>query len=408
MSKGEGVFKKGKPNGKRGRNDEGGDEGYISTPKRHHGNDEPVDGLGNDPAVASLRKLLNREEVDVAVLVETKLSGEEMRRVVGRLGDFKGVSGDSIGRKAGVAIIWRSGAEVRLISSSAHHVDVEVRGLFSEDTWRLTGFYGWADNEEKDLSWQLLRDLRGLSTLPWLIIGDFNQILYDHEKKGGVPRAQGDMDKFRFTLDDCGLVDISYSGETFTWWNKRSEPNDIFERLDRGVASLDWLEKFPGLTLCHLERDRSDHRPLKLTRVTRGKMKRKKQYRFEDCWVSSDKCEGVIEEAWGGGVGEGNEEEVVAKIGACARALDEWSKKEFGDITRKLGEAKKRVAFLDSCRPSESVVTERREVSEQIDKLLGLEEIYWRQRSRVAFMKDGDRNTKFFHMKASTRKRQIE
>ncbi|KAK9674044.1 hypothetical protein RND81_12G207200 [Saponaria officinalis] len=278
-------------------------------------------GLGDDPTVVSLKKLLAKEHFDVAVLVETKLSKLEMEGVVGRLRDFEGVYGDSVGRKAGVAIIWRQGVDVTFISSSAHHVDVEITGLFSEVRWRLTGFYGWEDNEEKHLSWQLLRDLKGLSALPWLVIGDFNQILYKREKKGGAPRAQKDMDEFRHAMDDCGLMDIGFSRETFTWWNKRSEPDDIFERLDRGIATPEWVDIFPALSLVHLDKDRSDHTLSKLCRMTRGTVRKKRRFKFEDLWVSSKNCEKVIKEAWGSTTSTIGEGEVVTKIDNCAKAL---------------------------------------------------------------------------------------
>ena len=40
----------------------------------------------------------------------------------------------------------------------------------------------------------------------------------------------------------------------------------------------------------------------------------------------------------------------------------------------------------------------------EINILIEKEEIYWKQRSRISWSREGDRNTKFFHSKTSTRR----
>jgi hypothetical protein len=48
------------------------------------------------------------------------------------------------------------------------------------------------------------------------------------------------MDAFCDSLMDCGLEDIGYSGEIFTWKRER-----IRERLGRAVANGDWIQIHP-------------------------------------------------------------------------------------------------------------------------------------------------------------------
>ena len=48
---------------------------------------------------------------------------------------------------------------------------------------------------------------------------------------------------------------------------------------------------------------------------------------------------------------------------------------------------------------------ELKAIEKQIDDLLIDEEVYWRQRSRVVWLREGDKNTKYFHSKATARKR---
>jgi hypothetical protein len=54
------------------------------------------------------------------------------------------------------------------------------------------------------------------------IIGDFNEILFSHQKEGENPRPQNFMQTFRSALDDCDLEDIEFLGDPFTRKDKRA------------------------------------------------------------------------------------------------------------------------------------------------------------------------------------------
>jgi hypothetical protein len=60
-------------------------------------------------------------------------------------------------------------------------------------------------------------------TKPWLLVGDFNEILFAHEKEGGKPRRQQQMDSFREALELCGVEDLGYEGDCFTWRNNNHQ-----------------------------------------------------------------------------------------------------------------------------------------------------------------------------------------
>jgi hypothetical protein len=47
------------------------------------------------------------------------------------------------------------------------------------------GSLGYMENQKLKETWRILRTLNNLYKKPWLCLGDFNEILFGHEKEGG-------------------------------------------------------------------------------------------------------------------------------------------------------------------------------------------------------------------------------
>jgi hypothetical protein len=112
--------------------------------------------------------------------------------------------------------MWRNGITVQRLGLDPMFIDVQI--TCDNVTWRFTGMYGefrWAN---KHLTWGRMRDLhQSNNNLPWMMMGDLNDILFLHEKEGGNPRPQQYMVAFQQAIDDCNLHDMGYVGDIFTW-----------------------------------------------------------------------------------------------------------------------------------------------------------------------------------------------
>jgi endonuclease/exonuclease/phosphatase family metal-dependent hydrolase len=167
--------------------------------------------------------------------------------------------------------------------------------------WRLTCYYGYPERGRRRQAWELLRELRDMSTLPWCIIGDFNDLLSQEDKQGHNPHPNWLCEGFRCAVGDCDLTDINLDGYPFTWVKSRGTPHVIEERLDRAFANTNWLMLYPDVRLQKLLTSHSDHNPILLnTSATRGN-DGIYSFRFENSWLQEEDVNDVVEEGWNGG-----------------------------------------------------------------------------------------------------------
>lgn len=74
---------------------------------------------------------------------------------------------------------------------SPRYIDAIVTEKQGMKKWRFTGFYGHLETGKREESWKLMESLSHRSNLPWVCMGDFNEIIHAKEKEGGGVRPDG-------------------------------------------------------------------------------------------------------------------------------------------------------------------------------------------------------------------------
>ncbi|XP_075655009.1 uncharacterized protein LOC142625198 [Castanea sativa] len=270
-----------------------------------------------------------------------------------------------------------------------------------EEKWRLTGIYGFADSAKKGDTWTLLRLLHSRPSMLWLCARDFNKILWSHEKCSLGPRSENQMKAFRDVLDEVGLKDLGYVGKKFTWKGHRHD-GLVLERLDRVVANNQWLSLNPGTKVQHLHSNSSDHQAIIVK--PKGIIPRPNHpLKFEQIWLRDRRHSDTVTSAWGLPLMGATMPEAAGKIQTCGVKLTKWSKNSFGSIRKLLEERKKLLvrAEMEAAKGGDQLVVKT--LQKEINVLLDKESQMRQQHSRALFLKCGDRNTSYFHSKASQR-----
>lgn len=133
-----------------------------------------------------------------------------------------------------------------------------------------------------------------------MAIGDFNEIILAEEKQRDLDRPEAQMQSFRDALDFCRLKDLGFNGFLFTWCNRRPKDQDMWIRLDSGVATVEWILCFPTTRIHYLDCFHSNHKPIILwmdSELNRF-CKKSRPFWFKVMWLKDNTCEEVIRNSW--------------------------------------------------------------------------------------------------------------
>ncbi|GMN70415.1 hypothetical protein TIFTF001_039458 [Ficus carica] len=212
-------------------------------------------------------------------------------------------------RRGILVLLWCKEWDVEFKSFSSAHVDVFAS--CEGKIWCFMSFYGNSTRSQCHHSWELIRRLKGLFILPWIVPGNFNEIVHLSEKLGGNDRVHSDMRRFSETINDCELRDLGFFGAAMTW-NNGQDPPSIQVVLHFGNYNM----------------DRGDNSVRRFT--------------FEPIWLSKPEYKKVVLNSWWQTVVCGDDSLLAENLDACASAVKSCSKEVFSNIPRKIASLQKK------------------------------------------------------------------
>ncbi|GAV77513.1 hypothetical protein CFOL_v3_20984, partial [Cephalotus follicularis] len=230
--------------------------------------------------------------------------------------------------------------------------------------------YGMCDRKARLSLWDDLNHCADrFRNNPWAVLGDFNVTRYggEHSASGRVTKA---MHEFNNAITKAELEDLRGVGFHFTWSNMRG-----------GDAYAMYYP--PGI---------SDHSPISIQMRDRQPY-RGRPFKFLNFWTEDCRFLAIVKQVWDMPF-SGSPLEVIHKklksLKGLLRGLGTRPDSKVKDLRSCLHSVQH---ALKSGVTDPSVVAKEKELRTEVGQAARMEEAFYKQKSRIQWLKEGDSNT---------------
>ena len=344
--------------------------------------------------VGRIRKL----KVNFVCLLETRVKQCKLQQILNRhfLG-WKLFHNYSEALNGRIWVLWNGGMQVDLVASTDQSITCKIE--VNSKTFFFSAIYGCNQGIERRRLWDHLAIIHSrLSKKPWFLTGDFNIIANTSESYPVSQIISNDMREFMDTMLKLSVFDHAFAGPILTWTNHQAD-GFIARKLDRALVNDNWFPMINNSVVEFLPPEVSDHSPIhiQLQQVEEG---RPKPFRFFNFWTKHTAFLSIVEQSWNKPIAGGAMYILHEKLKRLKAELRRFNKTYFGNISAKVEEKRKELADIQIQIlnfPSNDILIEReKSLTKEFSDMLKAEESFYRQKSRIDWIKEGDQNTKFF------------
>ncbi|XP_074298086.1 uncharacterized protein LOC141628900 [Silene latifolia] len=295
-------------------------------------------------------------------------------------------------------MIWKKEKyDIDVVEMSEQFIHAKVRDIINNYHFYVTFVYGFNKIEERVLLWN---DLMRVAVMePWIVLGDFNNVLYMDEKIG-LPVRECETIPFQNTIDNCGLQDMKSTGSFLTWNNKQPSDTRVFSRIDRTLVNDEWINKWPDYFAYYAPEGDYDHCPC-FIQCKDMNVKKIRPFKFFNMWTEVPEFKFVVEEGWRFHVQRTKMYQLVRRLKLLKFQLKKLNKDLFSDIEKNSDIA---YDLLMNAQKELQLDPHNRQLMDKEQNLRASYQMmhktkldFLKQKAKCDWAKEGDANTSLFH-----------
>ncbi|XP_061998932.1 uncharacterized protein LOC133716229 [Rosa rugosa] len=331
-------------------------------------------GAGSEKFRSDIIDLVKLHSIDILALCEPRVQFSKAKDTLLSLGftDYKIVEAN--GFSGGIWLFWSSNqVKLDIIDMNCQSITAKISQP-NGTAWMLTALYASPTNSVRSNLWKYLERLAFTHHLPWIFMGDFNELYSCVDKNFGT--ISGRIGGLKHWVDSNFLIDMGFLGSCDTWSNNR-----IKERLDRAFCTCDWRTHFPEAFIRHLPKMKSDHCPILLQLHSNNYVNRRvTPFRFQAMWLTHCDFSTFVADSWKSYSGD-----FVKKTTDLSHDLQQWNINIFGNIFKRKKHLLARIGGIQKATDRYSnpfLINLESELIREYETLRDQENLFWKQKSR--------------------------
>ncbi|XP_074267357.1 uncharacterized protein LOC141590687 [Silene latifolia] len=314
-------------------------------------------------------------------LIETRVKSINISKVISGLGTGWSYEVNNDIRDGGrIWILWNPSIfNVSIIKKEVQVIHLHVSHLQSGYNWVCSMVYGCNKDSDRHDLWNSLVQMKAICVEPWIVMGDFNNVLHFDERIGSSVTAAEE--------GDCR----------------------VFSRIDRVMANAAWILNGPSGIANFLPEGLHDHSPCILS-LWEDFDRKKNSFKYFNMWGKDEKFLSIVQQTWSDVVRGCRMFRVAIKLKRLKNPLKRLNREGYGDIINSASAAKMYLQEVQTklhLDPRNLVLqSEEKIASNTFKELDEAKNLFLGQKAKIQWMCCNDDNIHYFHSSIRARRAQ--